>query len=269
MTVRPGVGLVERSGREEEKKAVQARESIARSSVIRLCFVGLLFACGGGEENGGKTDGEAVGTAVDCGNPMAWDSDGDGVSDRIEASNADQFLSGRCDENPSEPQGEYAAGSLQGGVNLPDQGPGYAHIHADMSDPGEGDWATLELLACVETVGRDLEGLTKIHLGDLSRKSGGEFEPHVTHQNGLEIEVRYPRKDGRDELFDIRQQPEVYDPLLTRNLFSAFVRLCRVDAIFADASMLSFPVGEGDLANVINHPDRRTHFLVRLERPTG
>jgi len=246
-----------------------ARKMIARRIVVVLCSFGVLFACGSKDENGGTAGGNVVDGAVDCGNPMVWDSDGDGVSDRIEAGNAESFQTGRCDENPSQPQGNYAAGSLQGGVNLPGDGTGYAHSPADTSQPNEGDWATLEALACVEAVGRDLEGAAGILIGDLSRRSGGEFEPHLTHQNGLEIEVRYPRQDGRDELFDIRQQPEVYDPLLTRNVFSTFGRLCQVEAIFADVSMLSFPVGEGDSVNVINHPDRRTNFLVRLEDPAG
>ena len=243
------------------------RMTMASRVVACLCSFGLLFACGGNDENGGTTGGVVDGGKVDCGNPMVWDSDGDGVSDGIEATNADRFQNGRCDEDSSEPEGEYAAGSLRSGVNLPDEGPGYVHSPSDATRPDEGDWATLELLACLEAVGRDLEGSAGLLVGDLSRASGGEFEPHLTHQNGLEIEVRYPRRDNLDELFDIRQQPEVYDPVLTQNVFATFGRLCRVKAIFADVTMLSFPVEGENLVNIINHPDRRTHFLVRLEDP--
>ena len=259
---------------EREREEMPMTRPFTNSILVCLCLLALLMGCDRGadtvESRGDKAaDAEqpAAGAVVDCGNPMTWDSDGDGVSDRIEDDNAGRFQRGRCDDDPSRPEGKYAAGALVGGVNLPNEGAGYMHAAVDTSPAGRGDWAVLDLLACIETVGRDLEGLTTVRIGDLSRESGGEFEPHISHQNGLEFEVRYPRKDGSEDLFDIRQQHSVYDPLLTHRLFTAFVRLCRVDAIFADVTMLSFPVEEGD--SIINHPDRRTHFLVRLEPPAG
>jgi hypothetical protein len=238
-------------------------------------LVTLLVACTGDETNGRETNEDVAPETADCGNQRQWDTGGDKISDRVEAENGGLFRSGRCDANPSEPRGKYSDGSLLGGVKAPASGAGYVRKPAGQESLYEGHWATLDLLACVELVARDLsEGLdpedsVELYLGDLSLASGGEFEPHLTHQNGLEVEVRYPRLDGRDELFDIRREPELYDPLVTKNIFSAFMRLCRVDAIFADVTMLSFPVGEGEFANVINHPDRRTHFLVRLENPAG
>jgi murein endopeptidase len=37
----------------------------------------------------------------------------------------------------------------------------------------------------------------RVGIGDLSRRRGGDFGPkHASHQNGLDIDVYYPRKDG-------------------------------------------------------------------------
>jgi hypothetical protein len=44
----------------------------------------------------------------------------------------------------------------------------------------------------------------RVGIGDLSRPRGGDFGPrfggigHVSHQNGLDVDVYYPRKDGRE-----------------------------------------------------------------------
>ena len=41
-------------------------------------------------------------------------------------------------------------------------------------------------------------------IGDLSRPHGGDFGPrfgyigHASHQNGLDVDVYYPRADGRE-----------------------------------------------------------------------
>jgi murein endopeptidase len=45
----------------------------------------------------------------------------------------------------------------------------------------------------------------RVGIGDLSRPRGGPFGPeyggvgHMTHQNGLDVDVYYPRSDGREE----------------------------------------------------------------------
>jgi Penicillin-insensitive murein endopeptidase len=39
----------------------------------------------------------------------------------------------------------------------------------------------------------------RIGIGDLSRRQGGYFGPkHATHQNGLDVDVYYPRRDHRE-----------------------------------------------------------------------
>jgi murein endopeptidase len=39
----------------------------------------------------------------------------------------------------------------------------------------------------------------RLGIGDLSRPRGGPFGPrHVSHQNGLDVDVYYPRRDRRE-----------------------------------------------------------------------
>ena len=35
-------------------------------------------------------------------------------------------------------------------------------------------------------------------IGDISRYGGGPLDEHVSHQNGLDVDVYYPRTDGRE-----------------------------------------------------------------------
>lgn len=37
----------------------------------------------------------------------------------------------------------------------------------------------------------------RVVIGDLSLRGGGEIDGHASHENGLDIDVYYPRKDGR------------------------------------------------------------------------
>jgi murein endopeptidase len=191
------------------------------------------------------------------------------VSDAIETANPGLFAAGRCDRDPSEAVGEYQAGSLAGGVNLPDSGPGYEHWLG--TDPNDADdWGDLALLQCVEAVGRELAAVgVTLHVGDLSKKPGGPFFPHKTHQNGLEVDVHYPRKDGAPLPLDIFVDQQKIDLAATRDLFEIFARSCDVAAIFAPSDQLDFSLEEPGLPMVIDQPTRRSEFLVRLRKPSG
>jgi hypothetical protein len=37
----------------------------------------------------------------------------------------------------------------------------------------------------------------RVVIGDLSRRQGGEIDEHVSHENGLDVDVYYPRRDGK------------------------------------------------------------------------
>ncbi len=67
----------------------------------------------------------------------------------------------------------------------------------------------------------------RVAIGDLSRPRGGDFGPryglpgHVSHQNGLDADVFYPRFDRREVA---PEQPREIDRALAQDLVDRFVR---------------------------------------------
>jgi murein endopeptidase len=67
----------------------------------------------------------------------------------------------------------------------------------------------------------------RIAVGDLSRPRGGDFGPqfgyigHASHQNGLDVDVYYPRRDRRERP---PKRPSQVDRRLAQDLVDRFVR---------------------------------------------
>ena len=210
---------------------------------------------------------------VDCGAVAAWDTDGDGLSDSIERNNADEgyhpFDPAACDEDPTRPQGSWHGGTIDGAVNLTDRGAGYRHYRN--SDPVDGDdWGTLELIRCIEAVGRGWQPSgRRLNVGDLSLRPGGPFIPHRSHQNGLDVDLRYARKDGRDHPLDLRYHPEDHDIDATRELLRLFLERCEVLFILVDSERIGFAAEDlGPGHQALRHaPGHSNHFHVRLRQP--
>jgi murein endopeptidase len=67
-------------------------------------------------------------------------------------------------------------------------------------------WGTARLVATVERIAADYHARygRRIVVGDLSRPRGGAFGPefggegHASHQNGLDVDIYYPRRDGAE-----------------------------------------------------------------------
>jgi hypothetical protein len=203
-----------------------------------------------------------------CGTVEPWDGDGDAVSDPTEQNNPafDRFA---CDTDPSRPEGTFYSGRLDGGVNLTDRGPGYRHLRGSDAVDSD-DWASLALVNCIESVGRAWEASgRRINVNDLSQRPGGRFRPHRSHQNGLDADLRYVRKDGADAPLDLRRAPEAYDAAATQELLRLFLRHCDVALFFADVDRLGF--ADSDLASdrdvLAYAPGHSNHFHLRLNPP--
>ncbi|HEY7003540.1 MAG TPA: penicillin-insensitive murein endopeptidase [Gaiellaceae bacterium] len=120
------------------------------------------------------------------------------------------------------------AGRLVRGVRLPAAGKHFFTwdplLRRRPDRPGRR-WGTDDL---VRVVLRVVAGYAAAHpsaprlgVGDLSRRFGGPFGPrHASHQNGLDVDVYYPRRDGRERPPRVAAQ---IDHQLAQDLVDRFV----------------------------------------------
>jgi murein endopeptidase len=107
--------------------------------------------------------------------------------------------------------GTYSAGALAGGVRLPPAGRTFLTWDPVLRrSPNRAwrRWGTDRIVRTVLSVARDFRAAhpraPRLLVGDLSRPRGGDFGPqfgyigHASHQNGLDVDVYYPRGDRRE-----------------------------------------------------------------------
>ncbi|MGH7357663.1 MAG: penicillin-insensitive murein endopeptidase [Candidatus Rokuibacteriota bacterium] len=125
--------------------------------------------------------------------------------------------------------GEPSAGRLVRGVRFPREGEDFFTwdpvLHR-IPNRASRRWATDRLVRFVGRVVREFSAAhpeaSRVGIGDLSRRRGGPFGPvHVTHQNGLDADVYYPRLDRRERPPKLVSQ---IDRRLARELVDRFVR---------------------------------------------
>ena len=111
----------------------------------------------------------------------------------------------------STPIGTHTAGRLEHGVRLPAEGRTFfTWDPVLLRSPNRAwrRWGTDRLVRVVLHVAREQRAAhprgPRMAIGDLSRPHGGDFGPqfgyigHASHQNGLDVDVYYPRADGRE-----------------------------------------------------------------------
>ena len=165
--------------------------------------------------------------------------------------------------------GTPSAGRLVRGVQLPAAG---AHfftwdplLHRRPDRPGRR-WGT-DIV--VRKVLRVVAGYAHAHpfapplgIGDLSRRRGGPFGPrHVSHQNGLDVDVYYPRLDRRERPPRIAAQ---VDRRLAPDLVDRFVAAGAVLVFVGPNTRLTGPPGV--VEDLWNHDN---HLHARFEKPDG
>ena len=130
--------------------------------------------------------------------------------------------------------GTPTAGRLVAGVRLPAEGPHFVSWDPVFKRTPNRGWRRYGNDRVVRTVLRVLRGFharhpraTRVLVGDLSRTRGGDFGRrfgpvgHVSHQNGLDVDVYYPRRDDRERA--PRRLSHV-DRTLAQELVDRFVR---------------------------------------------
>jgi murein endopeptidase len=155
------------------------------------------------------------------------------------------------------------AGRLAGGVGLPVSGPGWTTWDpARDRVPNRAGrlYGTDRLVRIVLTV---LEGYHAAHpnaprvvIGDLSRRGGGPIDQHVSHQNGLDVDVYFPRRDGK-----LRPPARVaqIDRRLAQDLVDRFVAAGAQMVFVGPNTGLRGPSGV-----VVSYPNHDDHVHVRI-----
>jgi protein MpaA len=169
------------------------------------------------------------------------------------------------------------AGRLVGGVQLPAAGWHFFTWDPVLRRKPDRDWRRYGNARVVRTVLRVIDGYAAAHpdaprvgIGDLSRPHGGDFGPrfgglgHVSHQNGLDVDVYYPRRDGREAA---PTRPAQIDRALAQDLVDRFVRAGAVRIFVGPSTGLS---GPRHVVSVLPHHDNHLHarFAVRSVRRT-
>lgn len=265
-------------------RRVLARTSYGVGSILVLRLLAFAQAC------------QSDTPVVDC-TTSAWDTDCDGISDAVETSPANgryNLVPTRKDSDPSFPNGTPENGSLTNGLKLPDANPGY-YEYRPASDPrwdqqpDSNDWGTLRVINAIEASSRGWIDVspptnvcnvhsclycgtpraTQFGVGDIS-KFGGDLwlhsydagRRHDFHRNGLEVDIRYIRKDRNPIPLDIQANPQDYDINATYDLMSCFVNKSPkgVSLIYADSASLGF----WDPTVLVNKPGHTNHFHVRV-----
>ena len=126
-----------------------------------------------------------------------------------------------------------ASGRLQNGVQLPAESFDFVTwdpVLKQTPNRGWRRWGTQKLIDTTELV---LRGYRDAHpdaprvlVGDLSRRHGGYFGArygglgHASHQNGLDVDIYYPRKDRRERA---PRRPAQVDRVLAQDLVDRFL----------------------------------------------
>ena len=138
-------------------------------------------------------------------------------------------------------------------------------------DRPERRWGTDALVLILERVTREYRaahpGAQPVLIGDLSRPTGGFFGRefgglgHASHQNGLDADVMYPRKD---RLLRGAVRPAQVDRVLAQDLVNRFVAAGAQKVFVGPHVGLT---GRRGVVSVLAYHD--DHLHVRIPNPAG
>jgi murein endopeptidase len=130
--------------------------------------------------------------------------------------------------------GKPSKGRLAGGVELPAAGTHFVTVDPVTGTSPNRAWRRYGADRLLEVLLRVASEHATVHpdaprlvVGDLSRPRGGRFGPeyggdgHRSHQNGLDADVYYPRRDGRER---VPTRVAQVDRRLAQELVDRFVR---------------------------------------------
>jgi murein endopeptidase len=161
-------------------------------------------------------------------------------------------------------------GRLVAGVRLATEGPTFFTwdpIRKRSPNRGWRRWGTdrlvRTLLAVLDEFAAAHPEAPRIGVGDLSRRNGGDFGPrygqpgHVSHQNGLDADVYYPRRDRRERS---ARSPAQVDRALAQDLVDRFARAGAVKVFVGPRTGLK---GDPSVVQPLRRHDDHLHVRLR------
>jgi murein endopeptidase len=158
-------------------------------------------------------------------------------------------------------------GSLVRGVQLPAEGRHFFTWDPILRRSPDRPWRrhgndrlVRIVLRVVSDYARAHPDAPRVGIGDLSRPRGGPFLPkHASHQNGLDVDVYYPRLDGRE--LAPRRAAQI-DRSLAQDLVDRFLGAGAIKIFVGPHTHL---VGPRRIVQVLAHHDNHLH--VRIAAP--
>jgi len=195
-------------------------------------------------------------------------------------------------KTPSVSHGKPNKGRLHNGEKLPDgrvHGWGYRSKKPKYSY-GANKTIT-HLIECIQKVKRRWPRVNDVVIGDLSRQGGGPLPPHVSHQNGLDVDIGYYFKDRKQLTYFKSATSRNMDVRKSWYLLKTFLDTDDVDMIFVDYDLqahfyryakrtgmspkelkrvFQYPRGRGVARGTIRHSKgHRNHFHIRFNPPAA
>jgi Penicillin-insensitive murein endopeptidase len=164
----------------------------------------------------------------------------------------------------STPLGSPSFGRLVNGVQVPEQGPHFFTYDPVLRRSPNRPWRRWGTDGLVRIALRVVNEFARAHpeaprvgIGDLSRPRGGYFGPkHATHENGLDVDVYYPRLDRRER--PPRRASQV-DRALAQDLVDRFVAAGATRVYVGPNVGLTGPAG---IVRVIPNHDNHLHARI-------
>ncbi len=158
-------------------------------------------------------------------------------------------------------------GHLVDGTQLPVDGPGWVTWNPvtnsvpNAPDRLYGNEHTIRtVLSVIEAYRAAHPDAPRVVVGDISYKGGGPMDDeHVSHQNGLDVDIYYPRTDGK-----LREplEPDQIDHRLAQDLVNRFV------AAGAQLVLVGFSTGlTGPSGVVLPYANHDNHMHIRFPPP--
>jgi len=189
----------------------------------------------------------------------------------------------------SEVVGYYSDGAIKGPSRLPDVAPGLMKLFLGR-DRAYGAESLVDLLLDVaQFMSQTFPSGERLQVGDLSAHSGGRITRHSSHQNGLDVDLRYfavdtreqdlSWEDGFDEDF-VRngKLSSNFDRLRNWELLRALVSSGKVQRVFVDAAIkkaycLDYARGSQEERDILRrlrpYTNHSNHLHLRLFCPEG